>query len=163
MASSHARSRSPRKCRWEDQGWKCVCCQAWEDQGWEDPSVQSVPDFVEGRKKLCQRSQELKERLILFPHLPLKSQHVEKDDPWLKQQISDTVNNAAQRNLNALTRTELEARSERLKVSLSKGSLASGSKTGIEASDSEAERALGDVAEAVVAAELANEEGSDMD
>ena len=127
MASSHARSRSPRKCRWEDQGWKCVCCQAWEDQGWEDPSVQSVPDFVEGRKKLCQRSQELKERLILFPHLPLKSQHVEKDDPWLKQQISDTVNNAAQRNLNALTPTELEARSERLKVSLSKGSLASGS------------------------------------
>jgi len=32
---------------------------------------------------------------------------------------------------------------------------------GIEASDSEAERALGDVAEAVVAAELAKEERSD--
>ena len=123
--------------------------------------MQSVPDFVEGRKKLCQRSQELKERLILFPHLPLKSQHVEKDDPLLKQQISDAVNIAEQRNLNDLTPTQLEARSQRLKVSLSKGSLASGSKTGIEASDSEAERALGDVAEAVVAAELANEESSD--
>jgi hypothetical protein len=162
---AHARSRSPRNCRWEDQGWKCVCCsceaalRTWKGGHFEreelekqpkgtaerfmigelhsgihthttkgyHPSVRIVPDFVEGRRKLCRRSQDLKDMLILSPPVPLKSQHVEKDDPWLKQQISDTVNNAAQRNLNALTPTELEARSERLKVSLSKGSLASGS------------------------------------
>jgi hypothetical protein len=87
------------------------------------PSARIIPSYA----KLRGRRQELKDMLIPPPPVPLKSQHVEKDDPWLKQQISDTVNNAAQRNLNALTPTELEARSERLKVSLSKGSLASGS------------------------------------
>ena len=25
MARSRARSRSPRNCRWEDQGWNCIC------------------------------------------------------------------------------------------------------------------------------------------
>ena len=27
---AHARSRSPRNCRWEDQGWECICssCEA---------------------------------------------------------------------------------------------------------------------------------------
>ena len=30
MARSRARSRSPRNCRWEDQGWECICssCEA---------------------------------------------------------------------------------------------------------------------------------------
>ena len=107
---AHARSRSPRNCRWEDQGWKCVCCsceaalRTWKGGHFEreelekqpkgtaerfmigelhsgihthttkgyHPSVRIVPDFVEGRRKLRRRAQELKDRLmgVERPHVP---------------------------------------------------------------------------------------------
>ena len=113
MARSRARSRSPRNCRWEDQGWNCICssCDAalrtWKGGHFErekkegqpkgtaekiiigqlwrvdwlhgdglhgdgiyhntrgyHPSVRCVPDFVDGRRRLQDKAQKLKDKLM---------------------------------------------------------------------------------------------------
>jgi hypothetical protein len=60
MARSRARSRSPRNCRWEDQGWNCICssCAAalrtWKGGHFEREQRENQPKGTAEKIIICQ-------------------------------------------------------------------------------------------------------------